>query len=187
MSHGFFYSRSIMLLVAALTLACNSGESHRNAETATPTRSPEVQAAEKLFGLEGPVADILDRGIWMGLPGVTSFELFDWEGNHFDFSYARAVNGPGAFHWGTHHPRIRPGTLIPPGSAEEEALLILFADWVNRTLYPEEIDYIVMAQEERVYCDQITNNRCEMGTCAMVSMSTRDRFKLLREKIVGRQ
>ena len=188
MKRGPQIRRTVAIAATVLVAACNSETQPDWTATPTPDRSPRVRAAETRFGLKGPVADIWDRGIWMGLPGARSFSMFDWEGNHFEFSFAGTwIDGPAVFYWGTHHPRLRPGRLIPPGSPEEDALLLLMANWVNRTLYPEEIEFILAAEQERIYCDQITSNNCEMAACVLVSWSTKERFKILTNNIVGRQ
>ena len=188
MKRGPQFRRTVAIVAAVFAVACNSKTQPDWTATPTPERSAKVKAAEARFGLKGPVADIWDRGIWMGLPAVRSFDVFDWEGNRFEFSHTGSLMGkPGVFHWGTYHPWIRPGRLIPPDSAEEEALLILMADWVNRTLYPEEIEFILTAKQKQVNTDQFISNNCEMAAWVIVGMSTRDRSKFLRKQIVGRR
>jgi hypothetical protein len=120
--------------------------------------------------------------------GTHTWELFDWEGNQFYFSMtAWGYKPPHTFYWGTHHPHIKPGLMLPQGSVDEQHLQVLIADWLNRTLYPEEIEFFITAREHRYYCEEISDDRCEIAACGFSQMSTADRFNFMKRRIVGRQ
>jgi hypothetical protein len=146
-----------------------------------------VRAAEERFGLAGPVADISDGGSWMD-GGTHSWELTDWEGNRTSFSMTGwGSKPPHTFYWGTPHPNTRPGLVLPQGSVDEQHLQVLIADWLNRTLCPEEVEFFAGAREHRFSCEEVSDDRCELAACGFVIMSTSDRFTFMNERIVGRQ
>ena len=185
----------IWLVVAMLVGACNPSQERTDrptpepfrTTTLTPERSPRVHAAEDRFGLDGPVADISYSGMWLDM-GTRSWTMFDWEGNSFEFSMTGyGYEPPHTFHWGTHHPRIKAGEMLPQDGPDEAHLLVLVADWLNRNVYPEEIEFVEELLDAHMDFPVKGMNDCQMAAYGFTAMSTQGRFRLLKDRLNGRQ